>query len=320
MQKKEDSPGISIIVAVYNAEQYLPVCMDSILKQTYVNYEILLVDDGSMDHSGEICDEYALKDSRIRVFHKENGGVSSARNTGILHAHGKYSIHIDSDDWIEPRMLEKLWSKAEAEKADMVIADFFEHTNQKVVMKTQCPEILDSRNVIREIFVGKLHGSMWNKLVKQDLYGKYGIVFPEGINCCEDVMVITQFLLHHPKVVYLPEAFYHYMYNPSSIIRKLTRRTFNELFRFVEEMQKLLRTDAYLLEYLNYTKLTIRKDALFCGLYTRQEYDNIYKETDVLIWSAYFRLPVKILLFIAARRGYRVVGCVVYLRNLLRCF
>ena len=100
------SPRVSIIVPVYKAEAYLHRCVESLLAQTFTDFEILLIDDGSPDRSGEICDEYAAKDPRVRVFHKENGGVSSARQCGMDHAEGEYTIHADLYDCVEPNMLE----------------------------------------------------------------------------------------------------------------------------------------------------------------------------------------------------------------------
>ena len=105
-------PKISIIVPVYKAETYLSRCLDSIINQTFKNFEVLLIDDGSPDCSGEICDKYAAMDTRIRVLHKENGGVSSARQMGLDNAKGEYTIHADPDDWVEPNMLEELYKKA----------------------------------------------------------------------------------------------------------------------------------------------------------------------------------------------------------------
>ena len=105
-------PIISIIIPVYKAEGHLHRCVDSILAQSFTDFELLLVDDGSPDGSGKICDEYAAKDSRVKVLHKQNGGVSSARQTGIENATGEYTIHADPDDWIEPTMLEELYNKA----------------------------------------------------------------------------------------------------------------------------------------------------------------------------------------------------------------
>lgn len=320
MKEKSDYPKISVIVPVYNVENYLSRCLDSILNQTYSDFEVLLVDDGSRDNSGCICDEYALKDSRIQVYHKENGGVSSARNVGIQNARGKYSIHVDGDDSVEPEMLERLWRTAELEKADVVIVDFFIDTGHKVRLKTQRPESLEPDKVIEGILTGKLHGSTWNKLIKHEMYFKYHITFPENINCCEDVLVVTRLLLQQLKVVYLPEAFYHYTYNPNSIIRTLTRKTFDELFLFVEKMQKILEGNAELTESLNYTKLIIRKDALFSKCYTSKEYKEIYPEADRLLSKASFNVPVKILLSMASKGCYSLVGIVVSGRNFIKHF
>lgn len=118
-------PKVSIIIPVYKAESYLHRCIDSILAQTFADWELLLIDDGSPDRSGDICDEYAVKDKRIRVYHKKNGGVSSARQKGLDMARGEYVIHVDPDDWVEPSMLTELFAKAKAENADMVICDFY---------------------------------------------------------------------------------------------------------------------------------------------------------------------------------------------------
>ena len=119
-----DIPKISVIVPVYNVEQYLPRCIDSILNQTFTDFELLLIDDGSTDGSGAICDEYARKDSRIRVFHKENGGVSSARNLGLYNAKGKYIAFIDADDWVESRSLPAFVKALEKCESDVVLTHY----------------------------------------------------------------------------------------------------------------------------------------------------------------------------------------------------
>ena len=118
-------PSISVISPIYNMERLLSKCIDSILAQTFNDFELILIDDGSTDRSGVICDEYATRDSRIKVIHKKNEGVSIARQLGIDFAQGEYTIHIDPDDWVEPKMLEELYKKAKSEHADMVICDYY---------------------------------------------------------------------------------------------------------------------------------------------------------------------------------------------------
>ena len=169
MQNLENSaPLISVIVPIYNSEHTLRKCVDSLLAQTFNAFEVLLINDGSTDDSGKICDEYQLIDNRIRVFHQLNGGVSSARQVGIDNAHGKYSIHADPDDWVEPNMLADLYQKAIAESADMVICDFYINDYRKEEYCKQEPSVMDNEVILKEMFT-HLHGSTCNKLIKNEL-------------------------------------------------------------------------------------------------------------------------------------------------------
>lgn len=207
--KSMNMPKISIIVPVYKAEGYLNRCVDSILAQTFIDWELLLIDDGSPDRSGEICDEYVHKDSRVRVIHKENGGVSSARQRGQDESCGEYTIHVDPDDWVEPTMLEELYQKAKDDNADMVICDYYTNEGSQQNYIKQEPTNLDTNVVLYELFQ-QLHGSCCNKLVKRACYsGKAS--FPKGINCCEDLIWCIQVLKCKPKINYLGKAYYHYM-------------------------------------------------------------------------------------------------------------
>ena len=122
------NPKISIIVPIYKAESTLVRCLDSLKAQTLPDFEVIMVDDGSPDRCGAMIDEFAARDGRFKAFHKPNGGVSSARQFGIDHATGEYTIHADPDDWVEPTMLESLYNKANETNADMLICDFFENT------------------------------------------------------------------------------------------------------------------------------------------------------------------------------------------------
>ena len=236
-------PAVSVIVPVYKAEAYLHRCVNSLLAQTFTDFEILLIDDGSPDRSGEICDEYAAKDPRIRVFHKENGGVSSARQLGMDHAIGEYTIYADPDDWVEPNMLEELYGKAKETDADMVICDFYtEHKGGKQRYVKQQPESLDSRAVLKQLLFQQLHGSCWNKLVKRACYNKWGIRFPNNLNYCEDVIVLVQLLQHDIKVSYIMRAFYHYdqHVNTHSITRAYTIDTFHMRMYYLDNLRMYL--------------------------------------------------------------------------------
>lgn len=207
--------AISVIVPVYKAEAYLRKCVEGILQQTFTDFQLILVDDGSPDKSGEICDEFARKDSRVEVIHKANGGLTSARKYGMKCARGIYSIHIDPDDWVEPLLLEELYKEATEKDADMVICDFWEHCNNEVVYSKQEPKALDHKEVMTEMFT-TLKGTMWNKLIRTSCYKQYDIQFYEDLVLIEDLFLMFQLLLHPLKVSYVPKALYHYERNINS--------------------------------------------------------------------------------------------------------
>ncbi len=225
----KEAPKVSIIVPVYKAEKYLHRCVDSILAQTFTEFELLLVDDGSPDNSGTICDRYAAADPRVHVFHKPNGGVSSARQCGLDNAQGEYTIHADPDDWVEPDMLQELYTEAQRTNADMVICDYFVNTKRREILVKQQPSALDNETVLNELF-HQLHGSCCNKLVKRDCYNTGNVKFPVGLNYCEDLFVNACLLLQPLTVSYINKAFYHYdqYTNTNSIVntkRTLTKAT-----------------------------------------------------------------------------------------------
>ncbi len=218
------APLISVIVPVYNVERYLAKCIDSILAQTYPSLEIILVDDGSKDSSGAICDSYAKKDSRIRVIHKENGGLSDARNRGIEEARGEYLGFIDSDDYIDPDMYEVLYETLERHGADMSMCGVYELYDGQAA--EQVPEISDfgctSEEAMKIVIDGQInYAYAVNKLYKRELFD--GIRYPVG-KIIEDAFVIL-FLLEKTKKVALTNAKkYYYFHRENSI----TSRTFSK--------------------------------------------------------------------------------------------
>ena len=237
---------ISVIVAVYKAEDYLHRCVDSLLAQTFSDFEVLLIDDGSPDRSGEMCDEYAGQDPRIRVFHKENGGVSSARQCGIDNARGEYTIHADPDDWVEPTMLEELYHKAKEENADIVICDYYVDYAGRQIYQKQQPSGLDHWVVLKELFQ-QLHGSCWNKLVKRACYNNYQVKFPDELSFCEDLYTNAWLLKNDLHVAYLPEAFYHYEQdvNPDSLVRVYTYNTYKYDIMLRDKFMELMSHTPY---------------------------------------------------------------------------
>lgn len=271
-------PKISVIVPVYKAEKYLCRCVDSILAQTYTDFELILVDDGSPDNSGVICDEYANKDSRIIVIHKENGGVASARQCGIDNATGIYTIHVDPDDWVDPNMLEELYNKAIQEKADMVICDYWFETKDNCSLCKQEPTNTTPQNIIRELLLDKLHGSLCNKLIKRSFYTNNNVAFAKGINTNEDFLVCIKILINEPVITYINRAYYHYdqYSNSGSITRNFDLKTYQMLQTITHELQHILGVE-YTSE-LNYKKAQIASLCIRTGVLTSKEFKSIYKK------------------------------------------
>lgn len=258
-------PKVSIIVPIYNAEKYLDRCVDSILSQTFLDFELLLIDDGSPDRSGEICDEYAQKDNRIHVFHKENGGVASARQFGLEHAQGEFVIHADPDDYVEPSMLEELYECAKKNQADMVICDFYIDAFQHIIEKKQNPSNLDHLTVLRELFQ-HLHGSCWNKLLKRTCYKQYGVSFPSGVSYCEDLSFWVRLLKEPIRITYLPKAFYHYVQHETSIVRNYMNKKEDDGWKLMTLLGTELKAYPDIRKIAqSRTALTVVKDAFMYG-------------------------------------------------------
>ncbi len=204
---------VSVIVAVYNIEEYLPRCVDSILAQTYRNLEIILVDDGSKDQSGSICDSYAEKDRRIKVIHKKNGGLSDARNAGMDAASGEYIGFVDGDDWIEPDMYRAMYFACEKEKAQAAVCRYKQITKSGIIDGSAGNSVSLSRDEALEIYVCGderylIYNSVWSKLFARDLVE--GMRFPVGKNS-EDIMFTTRAFCRMERLVYLDEAYYNYV-------------------------------------------------------------------------------------------------------------
>ncbi len=204
---------VSVIVAVYNIEEYLPRCVDSILAQTYRNLEIILVDDGSKDQSGNICDSYAEKDRRIKVIHKKNGGLSDARNAGMNAATGEYIGFVDGDDWIEPDMYRAMYFACEKEKAQAAVCRYKQITKSGIIDGSAGNSVSLSRDEALEIYVCGderylIYNSVWSKLFARDLVED--MRFPVGKNS-EDIMFTTRAFCRMERLVYLDEAYYNYV-------------------------------------------------------------------------------------------------------------
>lgn len=225
-------PLLSIIVPVYNIMEYLPRCVRSIQAQTYSDLEILLVDDGSTDGSGRLCEELAEQDGRIRVFHKKNGGSSSARNLGIANARGQYLGFVDSDDFIDADMYRRLYDALVSFGVSAVQIGRDEIDEQGHILPDICepprePEVIPCRDFLRELLLHRGDCSFCTKLLHRDLFDGRG--FPEGV-LNEDFHLLLELLPVMGSIVSLPGHLYHVFYRSGSNTRKEDRTVFSRVF------------------------------------------------------------------------------------------
>lgn len=257
---------ISIIVPVYNVEEYLIPCVDSILNQTYKTFEIILVDDGSTDRSGEICDELEKKDVRISVHHKPNGGLSDARNYGMKYANAEYITFIDSDDTISPYFLDVLMSKMIEKDADIVQCS---HTSREENLDTGTGNeySYNGEEGIKQFLLRKnVYVAAWGKLYKTELFKD--IKFPYGrIN--EDVCTTYKVIYRAKKTVCLDHALYWHRMRQGSIMRSPFSEKNFEIVKTADEIREFLGKDAgqYVTEinFYEYKTVLILLNALLCS-------------------------------------------------------
>lgn len=220
-------PALSIIVPVYKTEKYLPKCIDSILAQTFVDFELILIDDGSPDHCSEICDEYALKDGRIIVIHQENKGVSAARNAGLDIAKGEYIGFVDSDDWIEPEMYEQMLKELQIRKADVVFCRYaYCEENGKInsCIKVKKETFISSDELLKSLFEKPLvtGGVVWNTLMRKKII--CDIRFIQKLPMKEDVVFLFDVFSKCQNGYILAGVFYNFRQQTNSATRSCLSR------------------------------------------------------------------------------------------------
>lgn len=278
-------PKVSVIVPIYNVEKYLDRCMESLLNQTLKDIEIIMVDDGSPDNCPEMCDEYARKDSRVKVIHKKNAGLGLARNSGLEVATGEYVSFVDSDDFTDVDAYRSLYENAQKRNADVVYAGFLmQHSDNT---ESEC-FVLDKEWKGKEINTflksliydslpdkEKIWMSVWNAIYKRKVIENNNIRFlSEREYLSEDVVFHTMLLPLCRKVVCIPKTFYHYCYNGTSLTHcnfKLEKIACN--FRLYEKLKETIKKNnlnelevAVSLFFVNYTRGIILKGILFSSM------------------------------------------------------
>ena len=296
---------LSIIIPVYNTEVYLPACLDSILSQTFSDFEVLLVDDGSKDGSGAICDAYALKDSRIRVMHKENGGVSSARNLGMEQAQGEWIMFVDSDDELLPDGLSEL-AGGISNDVDLVMLDFAHSTYREKDMSLLHVEgrIVGREEALVSMFNGtekSYQGYAVAKLFRRSLLDDHHLMFDPTISIKEDTLFVVHFLCLSGKKVYVSDTpVYIYIQRPSSAMTSLNEAyspKYLTSFEAVARMNRLVRTTFPAERRLQYLSREEVMNRVYRILSHMISHDSVDKE-------AFFKLK---------KRAFHQVGIAYYL-------
>lgn len=256
----------SIIVAIYKAESYLEKCICSILTQSYTNFELILVNDGSPDKSKEICEKYALKDKRIKVISQENGGQTLARNNGIRVSKGQYICFVDSDDWVEKNWLEEVYQTIENDSPDIVCYKYIQEYSDKSVLVADGREVgLYTKKKLQEKIYPRMFYDaskpyytfgvrpvLWNKVYKRKLIFENQLNVDPRIRIGEDAVCVYPCFLEANRIYFLQLALYHYRVNANSITKTFDRECLKKTRILDENMNEVINTNIhYIGEQLN---------------------------------------------------------------------
>lgn len=290
---------ISVIIPVYNSEEFLSVCIESLLEQTYHHFELLLVDDGSNDRSGYICDEYKKKDARIRVFHKKNEGVSSARNVGLRHCQGEYVTFVDSDDYVKKYYLEQLYHNLYNYHVDISVCNsafFYENKKLKESCRLESGVIQcdNQLNYCRYSFLYNTWGKLFVKDLLKDIY------FDTDLYMGEDSFFTAQIIKRSKKMYYDSKALYIYRNNQSSLTHTKDIEKWNTVLTAWNRIADLYESDSISywsikLNYLKHCRQLVNRDNNKISIYQKA-----FKKNQKAIWKVKDSLSEKLLLLFLA--------------------
>ena len=315
------SPKISIIVPIYKIERYLRQCIDSILTQTFTDYELLLIDDGSPDGCPAICDKYAEKDERIRVIHKPNGGLTSARNEGVENTKGEWIMHIDGDDWVEPTYIEELYNAAINNDADIAICGFRFAFEDGTYIEEH-PTVWDnnkSDSVNR--YIASVWTTAWGSIHKSSIYKDKGVRSPKNITFCEDFHLMIRLIFFANKVVSIDRPLYFYRQQQSSIVHstsfeKIQRdelTTYKEISEFLYNQGEF---DTY--KKTIYWRIINALRDMILDSSRFEEFKNITPDKKHYIWGChYIGFKLKILAWLITHNCEPIARMIIHLRKIL---
>ena len=303
---------ISIITPVYQSERYLGILIDSIINQTYSDWELLLIDDGSTDKSAAICNYYAKKDSRIRVYHKENGGVASARNQALDMVRGEYLAFADSDDWVEPDWLERLYKTATEQEADIVVYDFYEEYPQKTIIRSKADNsiiILNRKEALLLTFQNRIASYLCSAFIRRDIAQERFAPY----RAFEDYATVFAWMRHVNKAVILHTPLYHYRQSANSCLHNNMKQNLIDWINATITRYELIKETSFMQENISQINA-----AYICSLVkgakdvVRSPYDNKFKQ------SLLKKVSVEIK-SIQLSSPYKLLGLKYFLRYRLLC-
>ena len=321
---------VSIIIPIYNVEKYIERCARSLYEQTYINIEYIWVNDGTPDRSVDllkrIIKAYPNREAHVQIIeHPANLGLTTARNTGMSHAKGRYVFHCDSDDWADKDMIEALVIYAEEQQADLVWCDFYKTYTlheERISQRHLAQNIACIRSLLSE----KMHGGYWNKLIRRELYEKNTITFSPKASMCEDLRGSIQLFYYAGKVSYYPKAFYHYVQdNGGSLSANISPEkhlsafeNINSILVFLQEKQQ---SEVFAKE-INYLKLLAKRPYLISTERSNFiKWKDTYPESNSFILS-FSALPVslRILGWFASRGWWFPISLCLKLKKIKQCF
>ena len=276
---------LTISIPIYNVENYLCQCIESIINQSLRDIEIILVDDGSTDNSGNICDIYAKKDSRIKVIHKKNGGLASARQAALDIAIGSYFCVCDADDWVELDMYEQMYNKAIETDADVIMCDYYiEYMNRRTINHIKMLNNIES-NLLENVLNGKIPTMVWNKIYKREIFQKYNIYWEQGIDLGEDFLISLKIFQNPVTINYIQKPLYHYrrIMNGNSYTNDISLKTFKQNVFIRNWIKDNIDIKKYKEEIF-----CLWLNSAFTGLRVNDKLDSLYYKTTIMK-----NLPVK---------------------------
>ncbi len=320
---------VSIIVPVYNVENTLGRCIESIISQTYQNWEMWLIDDGSRDASGKICDNYSRSDARINTVHKANGGVSVARNTGLDKAKGEYVLFVDSDDYLEQNTLELAMNEADSSGAEVVLFGFYYHFQEEDrVVENKGTRIFVGKNeefvseMFEEMFRKELLNPPWNKLIKREMLIRNDIRFISEYSICEDMIFTIGVLDACNKIVFLDVPLYHYIYKKEdNLVNRFHGNYFEALSFYVGRVKEYLsryKASAEMIAemgtfYVNQTVAYLKKIYAASGYRKEKKYEELRRICEISAFREEVALYVpkgikkKVVVSCIKHRWYRIL-------------